>query len=434
MSFETPALPVESLAYGGDGVAHLDGRVIFIPDALPGDVVRTRTVQDKGSYLRGELLDIVEPSPDRVEPFCPFADRCGGCQWQRLAYPAQLRWKRAIVEESLRRIGHIENVTVEDCIPSPEDRGYRTVMRFPARRTASGPVMGYYGRRSHTIVDIPACPLGGERANGIAGRLRAFPEFAALDLREVTIRAGHNHPSSLVSILLGRQARFDALAGTMLREIETLAGVAFHQETTPDRSRRLKVFGEPYRHETVLEKTFRIEERSFFQINIPQTENLVHLATEMGELADGQRLVDGYGGAGLFSLSIAPPDTPVFLFDLAPPAVEDAVHNAAVMGFRNFTAFTGDAKEAFSESGTAERLIVDPPRTGLGMTAAGEMCRFGAERIVSISCNPTTLARDLRYFIEQGYRLERIVPVDMFPHTYHIETVAVLSREENNGE
>jgi 23S rRNA (uracil1939-C5)-methyltransferase len=400
--------------------------VVFIPDSLPGDVVSVRIVQDKGTYLRGELLEVREPSPDRAAPFCPFAERCGGCQWQELAYPAQLRWKRSIVEESLRRLGRIEDVPVEECRPSPEERGYRTVVRFPARRTAAGLVMGYFERRSHRIVNLATCPLSGERVNHIASSIRTFPEITRLDLREVTIRAGRNHPSALMSFLVGHPARFGELAERLLREIEGLGGVSFWGQTAPGQSRRMQVYGLPYRYETVGGKTFRIEERSFFQINIPQTENLVTLAGEMTGHRENMKLVDGYGGVGLFSLSIAHPDSPVHLFDHVRWAVDDAVYNAGEMGFTRFTGFAGDASEAFAGGGEADRLIVDPPRTGLGLNAVKEMCRFNAERIVYVSCNPTTLARDLRYFIEQGYAVRRIVPVDMFPHTYHIETVAEL--------
>jgi 23S rRNA (uracil1939-C5)-methyltransferase len=426
----TSELTVESLAYGGDGVAHIEGRVIFIPDALPGDVVRVRIAQDKGTYLRGELLDVVEPSPDRVDYFCPRAEHCGGCQWQGLSYPAQIRWKRNIVEESLRRLGHIDDIPVEECLPSPVESGYRTVVRFPVRQTVPGLVMGYFERRSHRIVDIPACPLSGDRVNQIASYIRALPGIDRLDLREVTIQAGYNHSSASVSFLLGRPGNFREIAESMLREIKDMEGVCFWRETSPGERRRVKVFGSPYRYETVRGRTFRIEERSFFQINIPQTENLVRLAGEMLGQNEGKGLVDGYGGVGLFSLSIASVTAPVYLFDLASWAVEDAIYNAGEMGFHDFAALTGDAKEAFAGAGETDRLIVDPPRTGLGLTSVEEMCRFNADRMVYVSCNPTTLARDLQYFIERGYAVKRIVPVDMFPHTYHIETVVELVRKE----
>ena len=229
-------LTVESLAYGGDGVAHIEGRVIFIPETLPGDIVRVRVAQDKGTYLRGALEEILEPSPDRVPFMCSMADKCGGCQWLGLAYPVQLTWKRAIVEESLRRIGHIEDVAVEPCLPSPLERGYRTVVRFPARNTAAGLAMGYFERRTHHAVDVGDCPLTGERANRIARYIRTMTDLKSLDIREVTIRAGHNHSSSLVSFLLGRNGRFEEIANRMLAEIEGLEGVSFWREDTAGKS------------------------------------------------------------------------------------------------------------------------------------------------------------------------------------------------------
>jgi len=431
MPSQLPAFTIESLAYGGDGVTHLEGRVMFVPGALPGDVVRVRAMQDKGSYLRGELLEIVSPSPDRVEAACPYASRCGGCQWQELSYPAQLRWKRAIVEESLRRLGGIESIEVEPCIPSPLEYGYRTVARYPARHVSSGLAMGYHERRSHRIVDIGACPLAGERVNSIADFIRALPGMETgmetLELREITIQASHNLPSALVRFTLGKAtAGIDALAERMLADIDGLSGVTFYLESSPGHIRHLRTFGTLFRYERVKEKSFRIEERSFFQINIPQAENLVSLAGEMLQYGAGQVLVDGYGGVGLFSLSLAPPDATVYLFDASPLAVEDSRFNAAEMGFLCFTGLVSNADAAFSVTGPADRLIIDPPRTGLGLIAVDEMCRFKAECIVYISCNPTTLARDLKYFSERGYRVKRIIPVDMFPHTYHIETAVQM--------
>jgi 23S rRNA (uracil1939-C5)-methyltransferase len=417
---------VEALAYGGDGVARFEGRVVFVPGALPGDTVRVRIAQDKGSYLRGDLIGILEASPDRVEPFCPLADRCGGCQWQNLQYPAQLRWKRAIVEESLRRIGGIADALVEDCLPSPQDRGWRTVARFPAATVNGRFTMGYYGRRSRRIVDVDSCPLASGRVNRIAQMVRLLPGIERMDVREVTIRASWNRQSALVNVLLGRRADMRAYADALLGSGEGIEGVSLWLEDAHAGSRRLRVFGSPHRSETVNGRIFRIEERSFFQVNIPQAECLVGLAGETLRLGDGMTLVDSYGGVGLFSLGFAPPATDVRLFDAAEWAVEDAVHNARALGFERFTAHRGGAKTACEALGPADRLILDPPRTGLGLTAVEAICRFDSPRIVYVSCNPTTLARDLLFFSDRGYVLRRVVPVDMFPHTYHIETVAEL--------
>ena len=437
MTDQFSPLTIESLAYGGDGVAHIEGRVLFVPGAFPGDAVRIGAVQDKGSYLRGELLEVVSPSPDRVEPACRYSSQCGGCQWQELSYPAQLRWKRVIVEESLRRLGGIEGIEVEPCVPSPARDGYRTVARYPARYASGKLIMGYNERKTHRIVDIETCPMASKQVNRIAESIRGIPFLKSLDLSEITIQASYNLPSALARFTLrtvprgepGKNAaEITGFGERLLAEIEELSGVRFVAETSPGNFRHLLTLGTPYRYEQVNEKIFRIEERSFFQINIPQTENLVRLAGEMLHYDEGKVLADCYGGVGLFALSLAACDASLFLFDVSPWAVEDSRFNASKMGYTNFTGLVSGADNAFADVGPADYLIIDPPRTGLGLKAVEEMCRFGAERMVYVSCNPTTLARDLKYFSQQGYSVKRIVPIDMFPHTYHIETVAVLER------
>ncbi|MCE5249524.1 23S rRNA (uracil(1939)-C(5))-methyltransferase RlmD [bacterium] len=431
ISHSEETVTIESLAYGGDAVCHADGRVVFVPDGVPGDVARIEILQDKGSFMRGELRELVTPSPDRVEPFCPYASQCGGCQWQTVDYPAQVTWKRTIVSETLKRIGGIELPEVEPCHASPNDRNYRTVARYPVERTSQGLVFGYNERRSHRIVDILSCPVAEDRVNDIAVALRSLltERFQRTDIRELTIRAAHNHPSSLVSMVFGSEAGCSGLAETMLTEIENLAGVSLWITGGENTLRHLKTYGDRHRYETVNGKLFRIEERSFFQINIPQTESLVNIVTEMTGVHSRQKLVDGYGGVGLFSLGVPPTDTDIFLFDVSGTAVRDSIYNARNGGFSRFRAVKGTAQEVIDSLKGTDVLFIDPPRTGLGLKAVRAVCSPGASTIVYISCNPATLARDLKIFAENGYSVERIVPVDMFPHTFHIETVVKLERD-----
>ncbi len=425
---EAHRLEIDSLAYGGDGVARWDGRVAFVPGALPGDVVSAHIAQDKGTYLRAALDRVEEPSPDRIEPFCPLADRCGGCQWQELSYPAQLRWKHAIVEESLRRLGGFADIPVGECLPSPVERGWRTVARFPSAVEGGRFVMGYFGRRSHRIVDVPSCPVASDRVNRIAEAVRGLPGIERAYVREVTVRASWNHPSALVSLLVGRHTDLRSLAAALIDSGAGVDGVALWIGDSIETARRLKTFGASHRFEKVNSRAFRIDERSFFQVNIPQAERLAALAADALRMGEGTVLTDGYGGVGLFSLGCAPDTTDVRLFDTAEWAVDDASHNARELGFGRFAGHAGGAKEAVEAFGPSGRLVIDPPRTGLGLAAVEAAVRFGAERIAYVSCNPTTLARDLRLFAERGYTVVRATPVDMFPHTYHIETVAELER------
>lgn len=419
-------ITIGSLAYGGDSVGHIGEKVIFIPGCVPGDRVCVEVREDRGSFFRGTVKELISPSPERVEPFCPLASRCGGCQWQTVAYPAQLRWKRTIVEESLRRISGIEDVEVEPCLPSQVERGFRTVARYPAGNTRKGLVFGYYERRSHRIVDIDRCPVAGEGVNSIASYMKELfrEHFPGIDIREITIYSSHNRPSSLVTITAGGNKKLSAAANQMLADIPGLQGV-IHRNTE---GKHQLTYGERFRYESIGDKLFRIGEKSFFQTNVPQTERLAGLVSDMLDLKSSDVIVDGYGGVGLFSLTAAPLDAVIHLYDLTGSAVKDSKFNARKMGFTAFTALKKDTLQAAEIIGFADAVILDPPRTGLGTEAVKAVSALNARTIVYVSCNPPTLARDLKFFKEAGYSIERVVPVDMFPHTYHIETVVKMRK------
>ncbi|MBA7570353.1 23S rRNA (uracil-C(5))-methyltransferase RlmCD [subsurface metagenome] len=419
-------ITLDSLAYGGDAVGHIDDRVAFVPDGVPGDVARISVKEDRGSFIRGTIDEIITPSPERIDPFCPHASRCGGCQWQSVAYPAQLEWKRKIVGETLRRIGGVDGVEPEECLPSPQERKYRTSARYPARVTSKGLIFGYFERRSHRIVDIDVCPVASERVNEIASHLRScIPDYCRdADIREIEIHASQNDPSALLRLTTGRHAKLGNAAEHILEAIPGLGGVIHHGPNG-----FLRLYGDPHRSEIICGKRFRIEARSFFQINVSQAERLVSLAGEMLDLEKGNTVVDGYGGVGLFSLCIAPSDTRIISYDRSKHSVKDSVVNARDLGFTSFNAYCKNTPDAAEIIGHADRIILDPPRTGLGKTDVEAITGLDAAIIVYISCNPATLARDLKLFAEIGYLIERIVPVDMFPHTYHIETSVKLVKE-----
>jgi len=418
---------IESLAYGGDAVAHIDGKVVFVPGCVPGDVIRLHVTEDRGSFLRGKMAELLSPSPSRVEPFCPYAEACGGCQWQAVSYPEQLRWKRSIVEESMKRIGGFQHIETEPCLPSSPDRGVRTVVRYRAGNSGSGFVLGYYERHSHRIVDIAHCPMAAEGVNEIARYMREHGGelFRGIDIREATVRASQHYPSALLTVHTAGECDLRAAAQNMLDGIPGLAGIVHRLGD----GRHLETYGEPFRYERIGETEFRIEERSFFQANVVQAARLTALVREMLGTGKTNTVVDGYGGVGLFALTALPGDAAVHLYDSSWSAVKDSIFNARKNGFKRFTAYVENAADAAGTIETADALILDPPRPGLGEKTVHALCRLDAETIVYVSCNPATLARDARFFHARGYAVERIVPVDMFPHTYHIETVVKLKRK-----
>ena len=429
---DTP-IQLESLAYGGDAVGHIGERVVFVPDGVPGDEVSLEITEDKGSYLKGRIREIVTSSEDRIEPFCPVAGKCGGCQWQHIAYPAQINWKQRIVEQSLKRIGGFATITVEPCVPSVPDREYRSIVRFPAQTLSDNLVWGYYEKNSHDLVAIDSCPVATEKVTAINNHLCRMLRTKPLSgVREIIIQASHNHPSSLISLITSERYDFTPVAEQLLADITGLAGVTIRRAEGSGRSKHVRTYDDPHRFENIAGKDFRIFERSFFQVNIPQTENLITLAGEMTTNEPGNVIVDGYGGVGLFSLSILPPDRTIHLFDSSQTAVKDSIHNAEIQGYKSFSGRCMKAESALLQIRQADVIFLDPPRTGLGRKVIDAAVSLGAGTVIYISCNPATLARDLKQFVDNGYEIERVVPLDMFPHTYHIETIVKMKKKKSS--
>jgi len=426
MQSKTATISIESLAYGGDGVGHTGEKVVFVPEGVPGDELEITITEEKKSFSRGRIESILNPSPARVTPFCPYADRCGGCQWQMVGYGDQLEWKGRIVAEQLKRISGIDQSLVEPCLASPSDRAFRTVARYPGVTGSQGLSFGYYERRSHKLVDIDTCPVAVDGINETADILRRHFESTPTppDLREITIRSSIDRSSRLITIATVDRPDLGFHADALLEAVPDLAGIV-HRDS---RGSHIRTYGNPYREETINGRSFRIEERSFFQINASQAERLVALAGEMLDINPGNTVADGYGGVGLFSLSIRPTDAAIHLFDLSRSAIKDAKYNARTLGFNRFKAHVAGPVDSAAAIGKADALIIDPPRTGVGKEDITALMTLDPRVIVYISCNPSTLARDLNIFSTGGYTVDRVVPVDMFPHTYHIETAVRLRK------
>lgn len=416
---------IESLAYGGDGVGRIEDKIVFVPDTVPGDSVIIDIVEDKGSFYRGRLKSMVEESPRRIRPFCPYADKCGGCQWQMMEYDAQTSWKRTIVAESIQRISGIEGIRVDPCVQSSTS-GFRTTARYPAVQTKQGLIFGYYERRSHRIVDIEHCPVAVDGINEAASVIRdIFSQQRVQGLKELTIRSGAAHRSYMITVTTESDKKITSQAKALLSRLSHPGGVVQRNAAT---GRVVGAWGEQYRFDTLGGIQFRIGEDSFFQINAAQAERLVELARDMLAIEPDDIVVDGFGGVGLFSLAMCGKKNGIRLYDLSKSAVEDSIFNASEHGFGDFSAYIADTKDAVQNIGAADRLIIDPPRPGIGKEGIEALATLGARTVAYVSCNPTTLARDIGYFAASGYTVEHVVPVDMFPHTYHIEAVAHLTK------
>lgn len=439
---KTEEIKIESLAYGGDGVGHIsDGRVAFVAGAFPGDTCAIEYIDGKDRFVRPRLRELVDPSGDRCESACSEAGRCGGCPWARLAYGEQLRWKRQFVVDALTRIAHIDaakaDALVGECAPSKHQWNYRNKVEFEVGQDVAGRFT--LGMHAHAgdFVPLSACKLCNKKFESAPKALTGALRFAAsqqdLGIERVGVRVSARTHDVEVALWTstGRfpRARVAQIVGDAL----PAKGVGVTRVLLRGSARERKVAGveslrgHGYWAESVAERTMLLSAPSFFQVNTRGAETLIQLVME-GLQPDGlDYILDLYSGAGTFTLPLAERAHLVAAVESASSSVRDLRRNlernelsAKVIG--------GDAARELGELGSPDKVVVDPPRSGLGPKAVDGLLATGARAIAYVSCNPTTLARDLVQFMDGGYAVERVTPVDLFPQTYHVETVALLSR------
>lgn len=453
-------LELNDLAYGGDAVGRYEGRAIFVPGALPGELVRVRLMRERSNYARATLVEVVRPSPDRVAPRYPALGESGGFQWQHLAYPAQLEWKSRIVRQLMIRIGKFSNPPVHTTLGMPTSADpwrYRTVAQFAI---APDGAIGFRRMESRDVLDMVECPIvhpqldtlyqatrawirehWGARASAYTERFTLRVAVGAPGERAsgpLSLAGSHTYrygSSGLLTIEARPGATFandggaDVVASTLLAEIPGLAGVVILG--LPGGRGRI-IAGQDFVHERVLHRVFRISAGSFFQVNPTQTPILVKQALAALRTRPSDVALDGYSGAGLFSLFLAERVAHVHAIESQPSAVADARASALLNGVRNVLSQEGLLERVLGQMRRQrERIdvaLVDPPRSGCLPRALIELTAMAPRTIVYVSCDPSTLARDLRIICDNGYTLTSVQPVDMFPFTSHIECVATCER------
>jgi len=400
-------MQLDDMAHGGDAVGRYEGKVIFVPYGIPGESVRVEILRDRGRFAHGRLVEVLEPSPQRVEPPCPYFGECGGCQWQHIGYDAQLQYKQAIVETQLERIAGIPTPTVLPPLGMTEPWSYRNHMQFTARRDGQ---VGLMASGSHRIVPVDHCLLMHPLLEDM---------FDALDIdlslhERFSLRAGVN---------TGEQMIILQLAEDLAPEIELdlpISCVLLLSDGTP-----VTLVGYPYIHEQLAGRTFRISAPSFFQVNSLQASRLVALVSSYLRPGPDSVIVDAYCGVGTLSLGLASRAKQLIGLETNVAAISDARTNAADLDNATFVA--GRVEEVtLSIADGPPLVIVDPPRTGMEKDALAALTDLAPPRIVYVSCDPATLARDVSRMAASGYRLREAQPVDLFPQTHHIECVAVL--------
>ncbi len=444
-------LALTDLAYGGDAVGRYYGRAVFVPGGIPGERVRARVVSESKSSARAELVEIMEASPDRVAPRYPELSATGGFQWQHIAYPAQVVWKTHIVEQLLQRIGHFAEPPVLPTIGMPEGSDlwrYRTVAQFAVG--AEGAI-GFRRASSRDVLDMPNCPIvhpmldtlyvairewmqarWGAEAAGFTERFTVRVAANPLDTASTDIALNGYGLLTIEARPAGAFANADemaTLASTIHGEIPGLAGVVVLG--VPGGHGRITA-GSDFIFERVLNKIYRVSAGSFFQVNAAQTPILVREARAAARLLPADHLLDGYSGVGLFSLILADDVARVHAIESHPGAVADARASATLNHASNVIATEGVLERVLGTMrpprDRADVVLVDPPRTGCLPRALNEIHRLAPRTFVYVSCDPSTLARDLRMMCDNGYRLVSVQPVDMFPFTTHIECVARCER------
>jgi 23S rRNA (uracil1939-C5)-methyltransferase len=429
-------LRIESLAYGGDAVGHLpDGRAAFVAGGCPGDLARIEVLADKGRFVRARVVEVLEPSPDRVVAPCPYFGVCGGCTWQHISAQAQLRAKRQSVVDALTRIGRVERADeiVEDTLASPEQYGYRNKIELIAEMAPLGLRLGFRRARSQELVPIESCLLLPDKLatapKALSGALRYLVGGQDLGFRRVGLRVARNTRDVEIALWTQPGPFPRRPAATTLGRALKSSSITRVLVKGPDRERQVAgvevLAGSGNWRERLLGRTMTVSAPSFFQINTAAAELLVSQVLAKLEIGGTDRVADLYAGVGTFTLPLAEVTDGVVAVESAGSAVRDLRRNLEASGAWA-EVVGGDAARELASLGALDAAVVDPPRVGLEPGVAAALRESGARTVVYVSCDPATLARDTVAFLGEGYGLESVTPVDLFPQSYHIETVATF--------
>jgi 23S rRNA (uracil1939-C5)-methyltransferase len=431
---ESLLLEIDSLAYGGKGIARRDGYVVFVSGALPGDRVRAEVTRAKRGYAEARTTEIVSPSPDRVPERCDHGgEPCPGAPWQALPYEEQLRHKQQQVDDALTRLGGLSGYELEPIAPAVEQWRYRNKLEYSFGERDGEPILGYHARgRWDQVVDAEDCLLASEENNAARNEVRAWARAQGLPAYDR--RSGSGVLRNLVVREGRRTGQLQTRLVTSPEEIPR-PPVDLHtiiEGTGSGTDGPTGALGSEHLEEELCGLRFRISHSAFFQTNTEMAERLYGIAAEMAALDGNERIFDLYCGIGTLGLAMARRAGEVWGIELVPEAVADAEENARLNQIENAHFRVGDARKQIrpllTDAGRPDVVVVDPPRAGLSKKVVRRMIECEARRIVYVSCNPTTLAPNAAQLTEAGYRLRRVRPVDMFPQTPHIECVALLER------
>jgi 23S rRNA (uracil1939-C5)-methyltransferase len=439
-------LVINGFGHNGTGVGRHEGFTIFIPKAIPGEKVQVRISKVKKTFAEGTLVDIVTPHPERIDPICPHFGVCGGCQLQHISYEEELRLKRQQVIDQLSRIGFFEHVAVHPVLGMEDPWRYRNKVQIPFASVNGKIVAGFYQLGTHQVVDMETCFIQNQMQTELTRTIKQWvsqlhiPVYNEAEhtgvLRHILLRQGiHTDELMVVLVTNGRKLPNETELVAKLRE--TFPNITSIQQNINTNKTNVilglenrLLWGAPVIFDTIHGIRFAISPHSFFQVNPIQTEVLYQQVKEYGALTGTETVIDAYCGIGTISLYLADQAKVVYGMEILPEAIKDAQQNAALNGISNVRFVVGKAEQVlpkWQQEGTkADVIVVDPPRKGCDVAFLDAAVKIHPNRLVYVSCNPATFARDAKYLGEHGYLLQEVQPVDMFPQTSHIEIVGLF--------
>jgi len=442
----------QKLVYEGDALTKIDGYPIFIEGGCPEDKLKIKITKANKNYANAVIEEIIEPSQYRVKPFCPIHNVCGGCGWQHIDYNFQLEQKRNIVDETIKKFTG-EDIEIKPVIASPETKAFRSKVQYPVSQTKVSKrlLAGYYKKGSHELVNIKFCPIQPKIIDKITEFIRQNAQEIGIsgyneklhkgELRHIVYRMSKSENECIIIFVVNDNKlndKFKKLAQKVMSEFAHVKGCLINYNT--NRSNLImthdtrKIQGDNHIIEKIDDKIYKVSANSFFQVNIGSAKNIFeYVKNIIKENYPSSRILDAYSGVSSFGIWLSDIAKEVVSVEEAPSATKDAAENVVLNNIKNLTALNGDAKKIFEEliekGEKFDVTVLDPPRKGCEKESLDFAINLSQKAIIYVSCNPTTLARDLKYLHENGFKTQYIQPVDMFCHSYHIECIAFLKSQ-----
>jgi len=446
---EVYKIEIGGMTHEGQGVGRIENFTVFVDGPITGEEVEIKIIKVNKSYAVGKIIKILKASPDRIEPVCKVYNRCGGCSLQHMSYDAALKFKTNLVTENIRRIGGLKDVAVHDTIGMDNPFNYRNKAQYPVGLQKGELAVGFYARRSHDIVNSPVCLIqcsDSDKAKLIVKKFLEENKISIYDettgkglVRHVMTRMGFNTGELMVVIVINGTSlpKRDILVKMLTEEMPQIKSIVLNINTENTNvilgPRNIVIYGDECITDYIGKFKFKISPLSFFQVNPVQTEVLYNKALEYAGLTGEETVFDLYCGIGTISLFLSEKAKKVYGVEVVEDAIRDAQENAKINGVDNVEFIVGEAEriipEMYGKGIRADVVVVDPPRKGCDQVLLDTLVDMAPKRIVYVSCNPATLARDLAFLSERGFGVLEVQPVDMFPWSSHVETICLMSKK-----